>query len=88
MKKWNEREKFDKAIIIIRIIISIIAIVIATIQLLGICDNAINLAVPLLGVLILLQSIQEWKTSKSIAILGLCSAVFIFICSFVVFFMS
>ena len=88
MKKWNEREKFDKAIIIIRIIISIIAIVIATIQLLGIWDNAINLAVPLLGVLILLQSIQEWKTSKSIAILGLCSAVFIFICSFVVFFMS
>ena len=88
MKNWNEREKLDKAIIIIRIIISIIVIIIAAVQLLGIVDNAINLAVPLLGVLILVQSIQEWKTSRGIAMLGLCSALFIFICSFVVFFMS
>lgn len=87
MKKWNEREKLDKTIIIIRIIISIIVIMIAAIQLLGIWDNAINLAVPLLGALILAQSIQDWKTSRGAAILGLCSAIFIFICSFVVFFM-
>ena len=85
MKNWNEKTKIEKILIIMRIIISIIVLLASIIQLLGIYDKAINVAVPLLGALMLVQSIQEWKTSRVVAIHGLCSAIFIFICSFVVF---
>lgn len=87
-KSWSEREKIDKIIIILRIIISIVVMLAAIIQLLGIWNKAINIAVPLLGVLMIVQAIQEWKSSRGVAILGICSAIFIFICSFVAFFMS
>ncbi len=87
-KSWSEREKIDKIIIILRIIISIVVMIAAIIQLLGIWNKAINIAVPLLGVLMIVQAIQEWKNSRGVAILGICSAIFIFVCSFVAFFIS
>lgn len=88
MKNWNDKTNAEKVLIIMRIIISIIVLIASIVQLLGIYNKAINLAVPLLGLLLLVQSIQEWKASRGVAILGFCSAIFIFICSFVVFFMS
>lgn len=87
-ENWNKKSKVEKVLIIMRIIISIVVIVAAMLQLLKVYDKAINLAVPLLGVLLIVQSIQEWKTNRGVAILGVCSAIFIFICSFVAFFMN
>ena len=88
MKNWNSKSTLEKVLVVLRMIISIIVMIAALIQLLGIWDTAINVAVPLLGILMIVQSIQEWKTNRGAAILSICSAIFIFICSFVAFFMK
>jgi len=87
-KSWNEKTTIEKVLVIMRIFISIIVMGAAIIQLLGVWDKAINIAVPLLGILMIVQAIPEWKTNRSVAILSICSAIFIFICSFVAFFMK
>lgn len=87
-KNWNERTTADKILIIMRIVISVVVMLAAMVQILGVWNKAINVAVPLVGILMLVQSIQEWKTSRASAILGLCTAIFIFVCSCVVFFMK
>lgn len=82
--KWNDMIFADKAMIAVRIIASCIVIVFAALQLLGVWENAINFAVPLLGVVLLLQSIQEWKAKRKVALFGFCTALFIFVCTAVV----
>ena len=62
--KWNEKSNADKVLFILRIIVSITVLVGASLQLLGIWDKALNVAVPLLSVLILIQSIQEHREQK------------------------
>ena len=42
----------------------------------GVWDKSINVAVPL-GIVMLVQSIREWKQQRGIAIFGLCAAFFI-----------
>ena len=39
-----------------------------------------------IGVVLLIQSIQEWKQHRGIAVFGLCAALFIFGCAIVVWF--
>lgn len=48
--------------------------------------GAINLTAPLMGIVLLIQSVQEWKQQRSVAIFGLCAALFIFGCAIVVWF--
>lgn len=86
--KWNEKSTADKVMLIARIIASIGVVAFALLQLFGIWDKAINLAAPLIGVVLLLQSIQEWKSKRGVAIFGLCAAVFIFVCAIVVWFVK
>lgn len=87
MKKevWNKKSKTEKFLFLTRLVASIIVMVFALIQLLGIWDKAIYVAAPLMGVAILIQSIGEWKTSRGVAIFGLICSAFIFICSIVAF---
>ena len=54
-----------------RIIISVVVLVGAVLQITGVWDKALNVAIPLLSVLILIQSIQEHKENKKAsAIIG------------------
>lgn len=76
--KWNEKLTLDKVITITRLIASAGVIVFALLQLLEIWDKAINVSAPLMGVVLVLQSIQEWKKHRGIAIFALCAALFIF----------
>jgi len=85
-KKWNETTASNKTMSIVRIIASICVAIFATLQLFGVWDRAINLAVPLMGIVLLIQSIQEWKQHRCIAILGLCAALFIFGCAIMAWF--
>ncbi len=62
--KWNEKSTADKIMLVLRIVISLVVLVGATLQLTGVWENALNVAVPLLSVLILIQSIQEHKEQK------------------------
>ncbi len=86
--KWSEMKTADKVMIMVRIIASIAVIVLASLQLLGVWEQAINLVAPLMGVVLIIQSIQEWKQHRGVAILGLCAALFIFVCGIVVWFVK
>lgn len=85
-KKWNETPTSNKIMSIVRIIASICVTIFAALQLFGVWDKAINLAIPLMGMVLLIQSIQEWKQHRGIAILGLCTALFIFGCTIMAWF--
>ena len=62
--KWNEKSNADKIMLILRIVISIVVLVGAALQITGVWNKALNVAIPLLSVLILIQSIQEHKEQK------------------------
>ena len=86
-RKWRELPLADKFMLSVRIVASILVVALASLQLLGVWDKAINLAAPLMGVVLLIQSVQEWKEHRGVAIFGLCAALFIFGCSIVVWFL-
>lgn len=69
--------KKDKFITLFISIISIVVICLAGVQLLGLWDNAINIYEPLIGMLLLVQSVQFWNKSRKLAICQLCAAVFV-----------
>lgn len=62
--KWNEKSIADKIMLILRIVISVVVLIGAVLQITGVWDKALNVAIPLLSVLILIQSIQEHKEQK------------------------
>ena len=69
--KWNEKSTADKIMLRLRIVISIVVLIGAVLQITGVWDKALNVAIPLLSVLILIQSIQEHKEQKKAsAIIG------------------
>ena len=69
--KWNEKYTADKTLLVLRIIVSIAVLIGAVLQITGVWDRALNIAVPLLSALILIQSIQEQKENrKALAIIG------------------
>ena len=69
--KWNEKSTADKIMLVLRVVISVVVLVGAVLQITGVWDKALNVAIPLLSVLILIQSIQEHKEhKKASAIVG------------------
>ena len=73
---WNEKTKVDKIIFTLRLIASIVVMICAVLQLSKVWGNANYLAVPLLSVVILTQSIQDYKNkNKFSAIVGYCCFV-------------
>lgn len=72
--------------LVVRVVASFLVVVLAALQLLGVRDKAINLAAPLMGIVLLIQSAQEWKQQHGVAIFGLRAALFIFGCAIVVWF--
>ena len=72
--------------LVVRVVASILVVVFAALQLLGVWDKAINLAAPLMGIVLLIQSPQEWKQQRGVAIFGLCAALLVFGCAIVVWF--
>ena len=85
-RKWKELSPADKLMLTVRIVASILVVAFAALQLFGVWEKAINLAAPLMGVVLLIQSIQEWKKQRGVAIFGLYAALFIFGCAIVVWF--
>ena len=80
----SKKKTSEKILSVISAICSIIIIVLACIQILGIWENAINIVEPLLGVIILIQAIKNRKKNKVVAILNLCVSIFIFlVCIFI-----
>ena len=69
--KWNEKSTADKIMLVLMVVISLVVLVAAVLQITGVWDKALNVAIPLLSVFILIQSIQEHKEQKkAYAIVG------------------
>ena len=69
--KWNEKSTADKIMLVLMVVISLVVLVAAVLQITSVWDKALNVAIPLLSVLILIQSIQEHKEQKkAYAIVG------------------
>ena len=68
-----------KIVTIISILASLSVIVLAVLQ--------INVCMPLMGVTMLCQSYLQWNNSRKVAYFSIGTAVFIFICAIIVFFL-
>ncbi len=88
MENKNGRSRMDVAVTVVSIIISVAIIVFACLQLTGKWEGATNVVVPLLGISCLCQAYTQWGRSRRVAYFSLGTAVFIFICSIVVFFVK
>ena len=84
---WIELKRYEKIAFVIGEICAVLVILFAGFQLLGIWDIAINVCEVLLGVLMITQTILQWKKNRTIAIFSLCVATFIFIVAFIIFFL-
>ncbi|MDQ0148122.1 hypothetical protein ACFO6R_03765 [Eubacterium multiforme] len=82
---WSQKQPYEKALSIIGIICSLSIIVLAGIQILAAWETAINVLEPLLGVLMFIQAIQNWKKNKVVAIFSLCGAIFISVVTIFIF---
>ncbi|QAA32296.1 hypothetical protein [Clostridium manihotivorum] len=82
---WSKKTTDEKVLAVMSGICSISIIILVVIQLLGVWKNAINVFEPLLGVVMLIQTIQNWRKSKSAAIVTLFAAILIFVVSILVF---
>ncbi|MBE6826243.1 MAG: DUF3953 domain-containing protein [Ruminococcus sp.] len=77
VQTWRERPLTVKIAMIIGMIAGTGIIVFVILGLTGVMENADNIFMPLLGVLMLTQGIREWKTSKITAVLSFAVAIFI-----------
>ena len=82
--RWSNMTTRDRIINVLIIILSVAVIALASLQLLGIWEDAINVYEPLIGIVLLLQAMYYWIKNRTVAIISLCAAGFIFACAIVI----
>ncbi|MFA9464168.1 MAG: DUF3953 domain-containing protein [Velocimicrobium sp.] len=87
-RAWGEMQIYEKISFIVGIICSVSVIILAFLQLIGIWEKAINIFEPLLGVLMVTQGVLQWRRNKAVAVLSFCVAIFIFIITFIIYFIK
>ena len=73
--RWSQKQTDEKVISVISSICSISIIIFVCTQILGVWKTGANVFVPLLGVSMLIQAIQNWKKNKEIDKGSLCAAI-------------
>lgn len=86
-KVWEQLPQKDRILMVLITVFSFAVIVLAFTHLLGVWNDAIYVYEPLMGVVMVLQAIQNWKRNKVVSILSLCAALFVFAVAFVVVFL-
>ena len=86
--KWKDAPLLHKVVTIISLFACLSVVVLAVLQIFGVWEQAINVYMPLMGVISLCQSYMQWNNSRKVAYFSIGTAVFIFICSIVVFFVK
>ena len=86
--KWKNIPLSHKIITTISIIASIAVIVLAILQIFDIWNQSINICIPLMGITMLCQAYNQWNTSRKIAYFSIGTAIFVFTCAIVVFFIN
>jgi len=71
--------KKDALVLIIRLVVSILAIILCVYSLISKNLNLTGIAIFLLGVNIILSSAMGWKSSKRSSIIGIITGVIIFV---------
>lgn len=84
LKDWNKKTLPFKILTILGLIISITIIALAIMQIFNVWDKAINVFEPLLGILMIIQAIENWKTNRSTAYFSLFVAIFIFVVAIII----
>lgn len=83
-QNWGFMSAFERFLHIVRIILSVSIVLLSLLQLLAVLDNALNVVVPLMGVLMIIQAVQEWKHHRISALISLFAAAFVFTTSIAV----
>lgn len=63
-QKWKEMKAFSKTLLVIRLMVSLLVIFFAVLQLTKVWERANHVAIPLVGVVFLVQGMGEWKSSR------------------------
>lgn len=83
---WREKiALYEKIVFIIGFFCSILVIIFGILQITGLLENAINIAQPLLGVVMVSQGILQWKKSKKVSVFSFAVAGFIFCVAIIIF---
>ena len=83
--KWNDSSPTEKIFQLSRLLISAIVLTAGILKLLNVWPDGLYLAVPLLGVLQILQAVLSWKQDRNQAAISLFVAFFIGIVCICVF---
>ena len=86
--KWKDTPLLHKVVTIISVLASLSVVVLAVLQMFDIWDRAINVFMPLMGITMLCQAYKQWNNSRKVAYFSIGTAVFIFICAIIVFFVK
>ena len=86
--KWKDVPLLHKIVTIISILVSLSVVVLAVLQMFNIWNQAINICVPLMGIIMLCQAYIQWNVSRKVAYFSIGTAIFVFICAIVVFFIK
>ncbi|SMC28161.1 hypothetical protein SAMN02745134_03417 [Clostridium acidisoli DSM 12555] len=73
--RWSEKQTDDKLLYVISTICSISMIIFVCTQILGIWKTGANVFYPLMGVSMLIQTIQNWKKNKEVDKVSLCATI-------------
>lgn len=84
---WKDTPISYKIVTIISILASLCVVVLAVMQIFDVWEQAINVYMPLMGVTMLCLSYMQWNNSRKVAYFSIGTAVFIFICAIIVFFL-
>ena len=88
MENKNRRPWMQILVMVVSIVVAVAIIVFAALQIAGVLENAVNFVVPLLGVSNLCQAYMHWEKNRKVAYFHLGTAILIFICSIVLFFIK
>lgn len=86
--KWKDAPLLHKIVTIVSILASLSVVVLAVLQMFDVWNQAINIFMPLMGVTMLCQAYMQWNTNRNVAYFSIGTAVFIFICAIIVFFVK
>ena len=75
--QWSEKTLLMKVLFVLRIMVAVSIIVLAILQLTEVMENADNIFMPLLAVLCMIQSIENWNIQKQLSIFSMLAAIFI-----------
>lgn len=88
IKDWKNKTYIMKILTIFGLIISVSVVILAILQIIGVWENSIYVFSPLIGVLMIIQTIENWKKNKGLAYFSLFTALFLFTVTFITIFIK